>query len=562
MADNKNRPGLFGLGKRNTAAQEPSPKESSRPYFVPWYDFSFEPDGVYVRFYYSTAIGSSLKSDLVRYDISRRGIEEAETSELHMQMLSGEMRCRIAPTQAEKPYDAGVYVSTTRDEMTASMQLLPPSSTGRSLTPEEVLTAIREQFGITYGLDEVAVLKTVESGLLFEPVVIAHGKPAVAGTDAKLRYYFKTFLIENSNRAELPPYNENEFFSIIHTGDMLVEKLPHNDGVAGITVRGMSLPAVEGRDCRLPEGSGVTVSPDGKYLYAAMDGRPYLKGNRIVMSDVFTVEGNVDLSVGDIDFDGDVLIGGNIQSGMIVRATGNIEIAGSVEAAAIDAGRNLVLYQGIQGADTGALRAGGDIFARYIIRASVEADGNLYGDYIVSSQISVMGTVRMMGSHAKIFGGMLRASSRVWVSAIGAVSGERTVIEIGSSPKLRKMLVELEEKRAQTKAQLEKIDNLVRVPVPRTETPERLEMRKKLIISRDMLVINIDEITRDIENLKGEIKKRSDGKLHVRGEVAADVKVSIDGIAMVTRTRAFSVTYKCRDGMIVASSYEGDIEES
>jgi uncharacterized protein (DUF342 family) len=270
----------------------------------------------------------------------------------------------------------------------------------------------------------------------------------------------------------------------------------------------------------------------------------------------------VDLSVGDIDFDGDVLIGGNIQSGMIVRATGNIEIAGSVEAAAIDAGRNLVLYQGMQGGDTGALRAGGDIFARYIIRASVEADGNLYGDYIVSSQISVMGTVRMMGSHAKIFGGMLRASSRVWVSAIGAVSGERTIIEIGSSPKLRKMLVELEEKRAQTKAQLEKIDNLVRVPVPRTETPERLEMRKKLIISRDMLVISIDEIARDIENLKAEIKKRSDGKLHVRGEVAADVKISIDGIAMVTRTRAFSVTYKCRDGMIVASSYEGDIEES
>lgn len=561
MAEKEKRAGRFGLGKKNTP-QTNEKKESARPYYVPWYDFSFEPDGVYVRFYYNTGIGSPLKSELVRYDIARRGIEDAETSELNELMLLGEMRCRVAPPQEEKSVDAGIFVGVTRDEMTASMQLLPPGPEGKNLTGAQALSIVKERFEVVYGLDENAVLAAAQSELYFEPVVIAHGKPAVAGTDARLLYRFKTAAPEDARRIDLPAYNENEFFSIMREGDVLVEKTPHNEGVAGITVRGMTLPAVEGRDCRLPEGEGVRASEDGIYLYAAREGRPYLTGNRVVLSDVLAIAGNLDLSVGDIDFDGDVLIGGNVQSGMIVRATGNIEIAGAVEAAAIDAGRDLVLYQGMQGADSGALRAGGDLYARYIIRSSVEADGNLYGDYIVSSQLSVMGMVRMMGSHAKIFGGMMRASSRVWVTSIGAVSGEKTAIEIGSSPKLRKKLVDLEEKRSQTKIQLEKIDNLVRVPVPRDETPERLEMRRKLVMSRDMVMISLDELTREIDALRAEIRKRSEGKLHVRGEVAPDVKIAIDGIAIVTRTRAFSVTYKCRDGAILASPYEGDVEEN
>lgn len=562
MAEKEKRSGPFGFLKKNAAVSGSDNKESLKAHYIPWYDFSFDQDGVHVRFYYNPGVNSPLKSDLVCYDIERRKIEKADISKLNECMLAGETNCLIAPPQEEKAVDGGIYVLTARDEMTATLQLLPPAGDGKALIYDEVLSVIKDEYKISYGLDENAVRTAVSSGIFFEPVSIAQGKPATAGTDAYLNFRFKTNMLKDSFRAELPVYNEKEFFTVVREGDVLVEKTPYNNGVAGITVRGMKLHAVEGRDCRLPEGIGVTASDDGIYLYAAREGRPYLMGGRVLISDVMAVDGDVDLAIGDIDFDGDVLIRGNVQSGMIVRATGNVEIGGAVEAAAIDAGRDIVLFQGMQGADTGALRAGGDIYARYIIRASVEADGNLYGDYVVSSQISVMGMVRMMGSHAKIFGGMLRASSRIWVNAIGTVSGEKTTIEIGSSPKLRKRLIELEDKRTQTKVQLEKIDNLVRVPIPRTETPERLEMRKKLAMSRDMVLITLDELTREVDELKNEIKRRSDGRLHVRGEVAADVRIIIDGIAMVTRVRAFSASYRCRDGSVVATSYEGDSEES
>ncbi len=560
MADTNKRTGLFGRGKKNVPA-EAARKEPAKPYFVPWYDFAFEMDGVYVRFYYNTSVSSPLKADLIRYDLWRRGVDSAEIDGLQEAMYAGELRVRVAPAQDEKPCDGSVYVLATRDEMSASMQLLPPGPTGRILTANEVLDAVKKEYGIVYGLDEQAIVTAAESGLYFEPVLIARGKPALVGADAQLHYLFHTGSAAENARTGLPEYKEEEFFSIVHPGDVIATKTPHTEGVEGITVRGMSLPPVGGRDCRLPTGRGMKLSPDGMTLYADKEGRPYLLGNRIVISDVLIVRGDADLSTGDIDYDGDVLIGGGVQSGIIVRATGNIEIAGPVEAAAIDAGRDLVLYQGIQGADSGVLHAGGDLFARYIIRSSVEADGNLYGDYIVSSQISVMGMVRMMGSHAKIFGGIMRASSRVWVTSVGTVSGEKTAIEIGSSPKLRKKLVELEEKRMQIKSQLEKIDNLSRVPVSRNETPERLEMRRKLLLSRDMVIISLDEIVAEVDALKAEIRKRSDGKLHVRGEISPDVKISIDGIAFSTRTRAFNSTFKCRDGTIFASSYEGDAEE-
>lgn len=560
MADNKKHKGLFGLGKKSVPA-EAIKKAPARPYYAPWYDFTFASDGVYLRCYYNTGVNSPLKADLIRYDLMRRGVEDVEINGLQEAMYAGEVRFRVAPAQAEKPCDGGVYVLATRDEMSASMQLLPPNLTGRVLTADEVFDKVKREHGIVYGIDEQAVAAAAESGIYFEPVLIAQGNPARVGEDAQLHYLLHTGTAGKSESTALPEYKEEEFFSIVHPGDIIATKTPRTEGEEGITVRGMRLPPVGGRESRLYEGRGMKLSPDGMTLYANKEGRLYLVGNRLVISDVLIVRGDVGPLTGDIDYDGDVLIGGGVQSGVVVRATGNIEIAGPVEAAAIDAGRDLVLYQGIQGADSGVLHAGGNLYAHYIIRSSADTDGNLYGDYIVSSQISVMGMVRMMGSHAKIFGGMVRASSRVWVTSVGTVSGEKTTIEIGPSPKLHKILAELEEKRIQTKAQLDKIDNLTRIPVSRNETPERMEMRRKLLSSRDMVIISLDGIIAEIDAIKAEIRKRSDGRLHVRGEISPDVKISIDGIAFLTRTRGFNSTYKCRDGILIASSYEGDTDD-
>ena len=57
---------------------------------------------------------------------------------------------------------------------------------------------------------------------------------------------------------------------------------------------------------------------------------------------VLDISGDVDLNIGNIDFNGDVNITGNVITGVTIRAMGSIYIGGYVEGAVIKSNKDIV----------------------------------------------------------------------------------------------------------------------------------------------------------------------------------------------------------------------------
>lgn len=75
-----------------------------------------------------------------------------------------------------------------------------------------------------------------------------------------------------------------------------------------------------------------------------VSGHVILENDKIFVSNVLELV-NVDNSTGDIDYEGDVVVKGNVLAGFTVKATGDITVSGIVEGATVIAGEILHLTE-------------------------------------------------------------------------------------------------------------------------------------------------------------------------------------------------------------------------
>lgn len=68
---------------------------------------------------------------------------------------------------------------------------------------------------------------------------------------------------------------------------------------------------------------------------------------------IYEVSGDANLTTGSIDFTGDIVIHGSVESGVTIKATGSITIDGNVEACNLEAGKDIILRSGMVGGNQG-----------------------------------------------------------------------------------------------------------------------------------------------------------------------------------------------------------------
>lgn len=516
------------------------------------YAIEYTENGVFLVVSYEQGAGMPLIPELVSYDIARRGIAGHSPSSLAARFRKQDKLIKLAGPQEETSADADLAAHLSRDEMTATMMLYPPVAGGNAITPEAALALLRDKWRIVYGLDEEAVVSAVEAQHYYMPMVVARGRAPVRGENGRIVIKFKT---EHSFAPRIledgsVDYRDLDIFESVQENDLLAEIIPPSDGTDGMTVTGKTLPAQRGKAVKPPKGKNTRLSEDGLKLYAAKSGRVDYTACLVEVSDVLRIPGDVNMSVGNIDFPGDVEIKGNVLTNFTVKATGNVEVWGVVEAATIIAGKNIVLKAGIQGMDRGMLQAGGNITARFIEKTQVQANGSLFSDYIAHSTVSVLGRVALSGRHAKIIGSVIRAGKEVVARHVGANS----LIEIGVSPEMRARLAELEERQTQIAAQLEKIESIMGT-MPLNE-PGDSPLHQKLAMTHVQLETELAGCAAEIEMLRTVLAERSGGKVHISGLVEQDTKLIIDSAQYLVRSNMEYATFRYSEGDVVFGSCE------
>ena len=228
------------------------------------------------------------------------------------------------------------------------------------LKVEDILKELDRQ-KITYGIMKDVIAKTLESSP-GEPVEIARGTPPQPSTDVSIEYCFKQ---EFQTAPSIDPEGNVDYREIlkipyVELGTPILKKTPGVEGTPGTTVTGNPIKVKPPKDYVIHTGKTTRLDSSGLTVKAAANGYPIVeeRGKTLTtkVSSGFTHEKNVDLSTGNLRFQGDINIKGNISEGMAVMAGGNIEINGDINSAAVQSGGHITAYSSVIAS---TLKAGG-----------------------------------------------------------------------------------------------------------------------------------------------------------------------------------------------------------
>ncbi|MHB9095618.1 MAG: DUF342 domain-containing protein [Eubacteriales bacterium] len=237
---------------------------------------------------------------------------------------------------------------------TETVTEVPP----RKVSPREVIQALKDK-DIVYGINESAISRVVESNTEGrQKVLIAVGQPPQPSENAAVEYTFQKK--KASSNENLNPYRTTVDQSV-EVGEVLAVKRLPQEGKTGTNLFGEAIIPQPPEDTQILIGDGVKLVNNETVAVAAIAGRPVLEGrkiNTIKVLPIYTVASDVDINVGNINFNGDILVYGNVSEGFRLVAGGDIIVHGNVIQAELNAGGNITVYKNVISSE---LKAGGRI---------------------------------------------------------------------------------------------------------------------------------------------------------------------------------------------------------
>ncbi len=349
--------------------------------------------------------------------------------------------------------NAALEVTLTDNDMVANMTVTGAYG-GRGLKGVEIVQALADS-GVIKGIDKQALKKVfvmsnkLPQGETFTQAV-AQGKNALDGKDAKFLP-----LVEDVNKRVLAPKetnNEQDKIDMRDLGetitvsenDPVMRRQPATKGEPGFTVQGKIIPPKPGTDAQLVAGNGTHISPSNpNLLLASIPGMPVFRNKTIDVESAICLN-NVSVATGHVKFKGNVVITGDVEPGMIVRATGSVTIGGFIESADVQAQGNIEVGKGIIGHTSTegdekscTVKSGSSIIANYAQYAELQA-----GEDIKIAVHSMGNTIRCghdltvlddQEKQGTLSGGVAKVGGKVVCLNLGVEGDTPTVVEAFAS---------------------------------------------------------------------------------------------------------------------------------
>lgn len=458
--------------------------------------------------------------------------------------------------------DEKIVIESSKDRMLAVAYFEPPKNGGSSLTSQQIHEAINKA-GIKHGLKNEIISQIIHSRQFHYKYVIAMGDQPVDGEDGRIELQFDKDKLYSHKPKEKEDgtvdFKNLDMVYNVRQSDLLAVKIPPKDGIDGRNVLGQVVKAKRGKDVRMPKGKNTYLSENGFELYAAIDGQLEYDEYNIYVSPVYTVKGNVDASVGNIDFLGSVVVNGNVQSGFMIKAQGNVEVRGSVEDAVIIAGGSIILAYGIQGMGSARLEAGGDIIAKFVQNSNVQAGGDIVAEAIIHSKVQAGNSIRVDMGKGSIVGGEAAAVNLISAKTIGSVMGSLTSIQIGISGESYDRYKELAKSYEAKKQEVKKVNQAIEFLMEKSKQEQlpkdKLIMLKKLMDTKPQVEGELEKLKEEYAKLSQVVRDVNSGIIKVRETLYSGTKITIGNIIKYIDENHNFCTVQKLDGDIHISPY-------
>ena len=345
--------------------------------------------------------------------------------------ISGGSRSAAAAPRAELPpvIDGRVDITYDTSGMLANLIIYPPQNGGRPVTMEFIASELAGK-GIVACVDEFDIRDMLENRVYETPVCIARAIPAKCGSNGVIDFKYEKKRVIQPKHDETGDVNFRELDTIvkIHKGDVIAEIIPPTEGEAGLNIFGEVIPPEPGKPAKPTIGKNSVISADGRYIIAACDGHIMYGVGCFNVEDTVTIRTDLDISVGNLDFFGDIVIKGNVMEGFTVKAGKSIKVEGSVFSATLIAGGSITVGGGIISSE---VECEGNVVAGFCQSSKIMAKGNVSSKEFAFCELFCYGELNATGTNGTIVGGNLTSMRDVTANTIGSEKYTQTVINIG-----------------------------------------------------------------------------------------------------------------------------------
>lgn len=454
-------------------------------------------------------------------------------------------------------------IRVSYDEMEAYLLLPAPLTPDEEYTYEGVMEKVRAA-GVKIGVNQAKISAMVSERYFDRECLIAKGIDVVNGIDAYFDFNFDVNFNKVPNRREdgTVDYWSIHVVELVEEGQLLATYHEPVDGSNGVTVRGKLLAAKRGRPLPPLTGKGFTRSEDNKTYTCDMNGKIEMKGNRIMISDVHEVHGDVGLNTGNIDFRGDVIIHGNVPTGAVIRATGSVTVDGTVEGALIDAQKDVIIRGGVLGAGRGTIITKGSLIVKFMEYAKVKVHGSVTTDSLINCKVTCYDKIYLKGKHASVVGGVIHAATGIEAFNFGNEYGVKTEIYAGVNMEVKKQITFHENCIIEAQDMIDKIG----IGIKQLEEAEKAGLMwpddtRKASLLRTKIVkqAELATHTQQLNEMNAVVECAKGASINVIQDVYSGVTIGINDALHQVKEQQTSVAFFERDGRVVMFSMKEEL---
>jgi uncharacterized protein (DUF342 family) len=442
---------------------------------------------------------------------------------------------------AEKK-NAHLRVIIAEDDMSADAQVFSAYG-GTHVSANQIVKAAQEQ-GVTFGFDKKRIVALAAKASKGEPgaeiqETIALGKEHKNGANAKFEQLvpcFKDRVLKpqtKNDKTDKVDMRDLGVLVSVQPGDEVMRKIPMTKGQEGHTVTGTVVDAIDGTDAQLVVGNGTELSAkDINLLVATITGLPRRIENGMAVEDVFEVP-KVDISTGNIDYEGSVVVNGDVGEGMTIKANGDVNITGYVDSAHIEAKGDIVIGKAAIGRQmessddsecSTVIKAAGNVFIRHAQYIEVHCSNQVTVDkQLLHSRITaksvLVGTEE--APNGKIIGGHLNLIESLRAGALGAPAGSHGVVTCNQ------LFDKVVAKRDQLKKQIDEQKHImedIKTAVEHIKELPNSEEKKTLLTES---VVSFEKHKKIHKHLMAKNKALENKQKNLFGEVKIEIRERI-----------------------------------
>lgn len=472
---------------------------------------------------------------------------------------------KIAEWTPRPDADSQLQVEISADHMRATLQMTRPRPGGRHLQVADIMQALKAN-GVQFGFRESVMEKALEEEVYSTPIVVAEGKAAVNGRDGYVDYKVRIdkkveFKEDETGRVD---FMDRDLVENVVQGQVLAELVPAQRGQEGRDLFNKITPAKNGNPVTIRPGPGTMLSDDGKRLLAEKNGQVLYRGGILSVHDMFTINGDVGITTGNITFLGSIMVTGSIEDNMHVKAAGGIEVAGTIQKAFVEAEGDIIVRQGIIGRDNAQVEStAGNVYGKFLQSATCMAEGDVVmGENIMHSKVYAGGNVVCNGKRAQLVGGEIICGGVVRVKSLGAMAATPTKVIAGVNPRAMQQMKQIAQIEKQLKEKIEQAEiNLKTLQQQKAAAPDAFSEAKeeqlvKTLAFKEKLEERLREAFSEAANIS-EFMKDSNalGAVHVEKTVFPGVTVEINGASFSVQDEYNNVTFVEEGGRINIVAY-------